>query len=106
VEDLLAVEDEDAEHEEDEEDLQPVGEDEPHCRTFGALHKVGEGHRGGRVLSFFSSRRNWDYPNPPPVGECAPTLWPRGGGGRTLARGRRVGGVPIPTREHTLWYSV
>ncbi len=47
MEDLLAVEDEDAEHEEDEEDLQPVGEDEPHCRPLGALHTVGaEGHAG------------------------------------------------------------
>jgi hypothetical protein len=42
VEDLLAVEDEDANHEEDEEDLQPVGEDEPHCRALGALHTAGE----------------------------------------------------------------
>jgi hypothetical protein len=24
------------------------------------------------VLSFFSSRRNWDSPNPSPAGECAP----------------------------------
>ncbi len=29
-------------------------------------------HRVGRVLSFFSSRRNWDFPNPSPAGECAP----------------------------------
>jgi hypothetical protein len=27
-------------------------------------------HRVGRVLSFFSSRRNWEYPSP--AGECAP----------------------------------
>ncbi len=63
------MEDEDAEHEEDEENLQPVGEDEPHCRTLGALLTVGEGHRVGRVLSVFSSRRNWDSPNPLPPGE-------------------------------------
>ncbi len=29
-------------------------------------------HRVGRVLSFFSSRRNWDSLNPSPAGECAP----------------------------------
>jgi hypothetical protein len=28
-------------------------------------------HRVGRVLSFFSSRRNWDSPNPSPAGESA-----------------------------------
>ncbi len=26
----------------------------------------------GRVLSFFSSRQNWDSPNPSPAGERAP----------------------------------
>jgi hypothetical protein len=30
-------------------------------------------------LSFFSSRRNWDSPNPSPAGECAPP--PPGSGG-------------------------
>jgi hypothetical protein len=29
-------------------------------------------HRVGRGLSFFSSRRNWDYPIPSPAGNCAP----------------------------------
>ncbi len=29
-------------------------------------------HRVDRVLSFFSSRRNWDSPTPSPAGECAP----------------------------------
>jgi hypothetical protein len=29
------------------------------------------GHRVSRVLSFFSSRRNWDSPTPSPAGECA-----------------------------------
>ncbi len=32
------------------------------------------------MLSFFSSRRNWDSPNPSPEGECAPSLWFRGEG--------------------------
>ncbi len=34
-----------------------------------ALHSL---HREGRVLTFFSSRRNWDSPNPSPACECAP----------------------------------
>ncbi len=38
------------------------------CRYSGLL----ETQRVGRVLSFFSSRRNWDSPNPSPAGECAP----------------------------------
>ncbi len=63
-------------------------------------------HRVGRVLSIFSSRRNWDAPNPSPAGECVP---PPGSGGRgTHTRWRERGGgrVPIPTRGHTLWYSL
>jgi hypothetical protein len=33
------------------------------------------------VLRYFSSRRNWDSPNPSPAGECAlPPLWYRGEG--------------------------
>ncbi len=40
----------------------------------------GLAHRVGRVLSFFSSRRNRDCPNPSPAGECAPLprFWGRG----------------------------
>ncbi len=34
----------------------------------------------GRVLSFFSSGRNWDSPNPSPAGECAPHPLVRGEG--------------------------
>ncbi len=34
-------------------------------------------HRVGRVLSFFSCRRNWDSPNPSPAGEYFPLLWYR-----------------------------
>ncbi len=45
-------------------------------------------HRVGRVLSFFSCRRNWDSPTPSP------------------AHSRGSGGSPIPTREHTLWYFI
>ncbi len=62
-------------------------------------------HRVGRVLSFFSRRRNWDSPNPSPAGEWAPP--PFGSGGRgTLAGERGVGRLPIPTRGQTLWYSL
>jgi hypothetical protein len=43
-------------------------------------------HRVGRVLSFFSRRRNWDSPNPSPAGECAPPPLVRGGGAQSLAR--------------------
>ena len=35
------------------------------------------------LLSFFSSRWNWDSPTPSPAGECAPS--PFGSGGSTLA---------------------
>ncbi len=54
----------------------------------------------------FSSRRNWDNPKPSPTGECAPhpPLWLGGRG--TLAGERGSGRVPIPTRGHTLWYSI
>jgi hypothetical protein len=40
----------------------------------------GGHHRVGRVLSFFSSRRNWDSPNLPTAGECSPHPLVRGGG--------------------------
>jgi hypothetical protein len=63
-------------------------------------------HRVGRVLSLFSSRRNWDSPNPSPAGGWA-TPHPPGSGGRgTLAGERGVGRVLIPTRGHTQWYSL
>ncbi len=42
-------------------------------------------HIVGRVLSFFSSLRNWDSPNPSPAGVCAPPPF-LGGGARSLAR--------------------
>jgi hypothetical protein len=61
----------------------------PSCWSSSQLH--GYIHRVGRVLSFFSSRRNWDSPNPSPAGECAPST----GSGRrgTLAGERGVGGL-------------
>ncbi len=39
------------------------------------------------MLSFFSSRRNWDS-QPPPAGECAPHRLVPGGGAHSLARER------------------
>jgi hypothetical protein len=58
--------------------------------------------RVGRVLSFFSSRWNWDSPNLSPARECAPPP-PVGSGGRGTHAGDRGGwGVPILTRGYTL----
>ncbi len=75
------------------------------CIFSGSVWMYPGRHRVGRVLSFFSSRRNWDSPPPLAAGECAPpTLW--SGGEGTLACGLRGGGVPIPTRGHTLWCSI
>jgi hypothetical protein len=50
----------------------------------------GGTHRVGRVLSFFSCRRNWDTP----AGECAPSP-PLVGGRGTLSGERVVGRVPF-----------
>jgi hypothetical protein len=61
-------------------------------------------HRVGRVLIFFSSRRNWAPPTITRRRECP---LPFGTGGRGTLTGERGGGrVPIPTMGHTLWYSV
>jgi hypothetical protein len=61
-------------------------------------------HREGRVLSFFSSRRNWDSPNPSPEGRVfPPPPWFRGEEHTRLRERGWV--VPIPTRGQTLWYS-
>jgi hypothetical protein len=53
--------------------------------TSRAFHISGQltillDHRVGRVLRFFSSRRDWDSPNPSPAGECAPPPLVRGEG--------------------------
>ncbi len=72
----------------------------------------GEGLWGGGVLKgiyhsakLFLQRRNWNSPTPLGAGGCAPPHFGPGGEG-TLACGKGVGGVPIPTRGHTLWCSV
>jgi hypothetical protein len=61
-------------------------------------------HRVGRVLSFSPVVGIGTPPTPHPQ---ASVPSPFGSGGRgTLAGERRGGRVPIPTRGHTLWYSV
>ncbi len=44
----------------------------------------------------FSSRRNWDSPNPSPAGECAP--FPFGSGGRGTLAGE-LGGGRVPNSD-------
>ncbi len=61
-------------------------------------------HRVDRVLSFLSSRPNWEYPTPSQAGECVPPP-PFGSGGKHTRLRERGWGVPIPTRGQTLWYS-
>ncbi len=61
------------------------------CSCWLGEGEVGYIHRVGWVLNFFSSRWNWDSPNPSPARECAPPPPERGGGQ-----------VPIPTRRHTV----
>ncbi len=52
----------------------------------------------------FSSRLNWDSPTPHPQASVPPSLC---SGGRGTLTGERKGGrVLIPTRGHTLWYSL
>jgi hypothetical protein len=47
----------------------------------GRLNFNNVDYRVGRVLSFFSSRRNWDSPTPPPRRRVRPpTFWFRWGG--------------------------
>ncbi len=60
-------------------------------------------HRVDRVLSFLSSRPNWDFPTHSHAGEYVPPPFSfRGGHTRLPERGW---GVPIPTMGQTLWYS-
>ncbi len=71
--------------------------------TF-ALFAFGQDHLEDRVLSFFSSRQNWDSPTPSPAGEPPPLV--RGGGEVHTRLWERVWwGVQIPTRGQTLWNS-
>jgi hypothetical protein len=52
------------------------------CIIFQSWHRVD------RVLSFFSSRPNWNYPTPSHAGDVCPSFGSGGGGGFTLIRGR------------------
>jgi hypothetical protein len=61
-------------------------------------------HRVDRVLSFFPVVGIGTPPTPHPQASAPPPFGPGGRG--TLAGERRGGRVPIPTRGHTLWYSV
>jgi len=54
-----------------------------------AKYSVHQDHRVGRVLSLFSSRWNWDSPNPSPARVCPPPPCYRGR--CTLAGERGVG---------------
>ncbi len=78
------------------------------CCGFNEALRIGwiiyMGHRGERVLCFFSSRRNWDSPTLSHAGEYVPPFG-SGGGEGTLARGRGSWRGPIPTMGQTLWYS-
>jgi hypothetical protein len=53
-----------------------------------SVKKSREFHRVDRVLSFFSSRPNWDSPTPTlsHAGKCVPPLWLWGGGAHSLEK--------------------
>jgi hypothetical protein len=61
-------------------------------------------HRVNRVLTFVSSRPNWDSPTPSPAGESFPPPLVQSGGGGVHTRWEEGGGggVPIPARGQTL----
>ncbi len=78
----------------------------PEVNTIRSSHTVHSEcmPRVDRVLSFFSSRWNWDSPASHRRWVCPPPL---AGGGGVHTRWRERGwGVPIPTREYTPWYSM
>jgi hypothetical protein len=83
--------------------LVPLTAVSPAAFNPGARIAGGMRTQSRQIAKLFSSCRNWDSPNPSPAGECAP---PFGSGRRGTLAGERGGGrVPIPTSEHTLWYS-
>jgi hypothetical protein len=64
-------------------------------------------HRVGmQRAKLFLKSSELGLPNPSPAGECAPTALHGSGGRGTLAGEKGGGRVPIPTRVHTLWYSL
>ncbi len=63
------------------------------CTLRTALKVATEQITDRQSAKLFSSRRNWDSPNPSPAGECAPPLCFRGkgGGGQRNTRWRERG---------------
>ncbi len=57
-------------------DIEPISGVNRGITNTGHLH-----HRVDRVLSFFSSRPNWDSPTPSHAGEGGPPHFGSGGGG-------------------------
>ncbi len=53
------------------------------------------------MTTVYVPSRNWDSPTPATASECAPLPPPE-----PLACGWGAGGIPIPTRGQTLWYSI
>jgi hypothetical protein len=67
-------------------------------------HREKKEHRVGRVLSFSPVVGIGTPPTPHPQANVPPPL---GSGGRGTLAGEKGGGrVPVPTRGHTLWYSI
>ncbi len=56
---------------------------EPHNGNWAGI--TYHQHRVGRVLSFFSSRPNWDSLSPLAAGECDPPTFGKGGRAHSLA---------------------
>jgi hypothetical protein len=70
---------------------------------YAPVRREGWLHRVGRVLSFSQVVGIGTPPTPHPQASMA---LPGSEGRGTLAGERGVGRVPIPTRGHTLWYSL
>jgi hypothetical protein len=64
-------------------------------------------HRVDRVLSFYSSRWNWNSPTPSPAGSVPPAHPPfgsEGGGGHTRLRERGMGGGEDPKSDAAMYF--
>jgi hypothetical protein len=71
-----------------------------YCTAYSSYFSYAYKHRG-RVLSFFSNRRNWSSPTPLAAGECAPPPFGRGGG-HTRLRERGWGSPNSDEGTHTV----
>jgi hypothetical protein len=80
----------------------------PHYPTISYAFFMS-GHRVDRVVGMlFLQSSEMGSTTPSPANECVPHSFGSGGPGRgegTHSRGRGCGGVSIPTRGQTLWYS-